>query len=376
MSKTNALDFGTPISHAQAVLALALYGPTFSQLFVSEPGVGKSSLLAALAEYNGDKWRKPGDYYPEDKYQYIYIDAPARDFPDFGMFMVDNATGTVKFYPNNAIMGDPRPKVIMIDERFKATKVLQPIFTRLDQERMFGESPLPEGSIVFSTTNNASDGVGDVILAHSVNRVMVFKLRKSKVDEWSSWALNAGIHPDLIAAAMLNPRFFESYLDGESAADNPYIFHPARPGSFASPRSLAKCHPVVCNMKVAGEELTRAALYGAVGAAAGERLMSVLTMRQDATDPDDVLANPDTAPLPKSVGGVYMTIFNVIAKVVTQDDLSNFVKFMSRTGKVELESVVFTLIMRNKRLAPMGNRNATIRKWAMENIDMLPTATV
>lgn len=376
MSKTNALDFGTPISHAQAVLALALYGPTFSQLFVSEPGVGKSSLLAALAEYNGDKWRKPGDYYPEDKYQYIYIDAPARDFPDFGMFMVDNATGTVKFYPNNAIMGDPRPKVIMIDERFKATKVLQPIFTRLDQERMFGESPLPEGSIVFSTTNNASDGVGDVILAHSVNRVMVFKLRKSKVDEWSSWALNAGIHPDLIAAAMLNPRFFESYLDGESASDNPYIFHPARPGSFASPRSLAKCHPVVCNMKVAGEELTRAALYGAVGAAAGERLMSVLTMRQDATDPDDVLANPDTAPLPKSVGGVYMTIFNVIAKVVTQDDLSNFVKFMSRTGKVELESVVFTLIMRNKRLAPMGNRNATIRKWAMENIDMLPTATV
>lgn len=374
MSKTNALDFGTTVSHAQATLALALYGPYFSQLYISEPGVGKSALLAALAEYFGDKWRRPGDYYPDDKYHYIYIDAPARDFPDFGMFMVDNATGTVKFYPNAAIMGDPRPKVIMIDERFKATKVLQPIFTRLDQERMFGESPLPDGSIVFSTTNNASDGVGDVMLAHSVNRVMMYKLRKPNADTWGGWALEAGIHPDLIAAAVLNPRFFESYLDGESASDNPYIFHPARSGAFVSPRSLAKCDVVVRNMHIAGEELTRAALNGAIGVAAGERLMSVLTMRQDMVDPDIVLATPDTAPLPKTVGGVYMTIFNVIAKVVTQDDLSNFLNYMSRTGKVELESVVFTLIMRNKRLSPLGNRNARIRKWAMENIDMLPGA--
>jgi hypothetical protein len=374
MSKTNALDFGMDINHAQAILAIALYGPSFSQLYISEPGVGKSSLLAGVAEYHGDKWRKVGDYYPEDKYHYIYVDAPARDFPDFGMFMVDNATQTVKFFPSDAMMGDPRPKVIMIDERFKATKVLQPIFTRLDQEKMFGETPLPAGSVVFSTTNNASDGVGDVILAHGVNRVITYKLRKPNAEQWGAWAMEAGIHPDLIAAALLNPRFFESYLDGESAADNPYIFHPARPGAFASPRSLAKCDVIVRNMRIAGEELTRASFNGAIGVAAGERLMSILTMRQDAVDPDVVLATPDTAPLPKSVGGVYMTIFNVIAKVVTQDDLSNFLNYMSRTGKVELESVVFTLIMRNKRLSPLGNRNARIRKWAMENIDMLPNA--
>lgn len=372
MSKSIALDFGTTVNHAQAVLALALYGPSFSQLYISEPGVGKSSLLAAAAEYHGDKWRRPGDYYPDDKYHYIYIDAPARDFPDFGMFMVDNATGTVKFYPNNAIMGDPRPKYIMIDERFKATKVLQPIFTRLDQEKMFGESPLPEGSVVFSTTNNASDGVGDVILAHSINRVMVYKLRKPTMESWCEWAFSAGLHPDLIAAASLNPRFFESYLDGESAADNPYIFHPSRPGSFVSPRSLAKCDIVVRNMQVAGEELTRAALNGAVGVAAGERLMSVLTMRQDMANPDDVLAAPDTTPLPKSVGGLYMTVFNVIAKVQTQDDMSNFVTYISRANSVEMTSVVFSLIMRNKRLTVMGNRNNSIRKWAMENADMLP----
>jgi hypothetical protein len=125
-------------------------------------------------------------------------------------------------------------------------------------------------------------------------------------------------------------------------------------------------------MQVAGEELTRAALNGAVGVAAGERLMSVLTMRQDMANPDDVLAAPDTTPLPKSVGGLYMTVFNVIAKVQTQDDMSNFVTYISRANSVEMTSVVFSLIMRNKRLTVMGNRNNSIRKWAMENADMLP----
>jgi hypothetical protein len=63
-----------------------------------------------------------------------------------------------------------------------------------------------------------------------------------------------------------------------------------------------------------------------------------------------------------------------MAKVQTQDDMSNFISYISRTNNLEMESVLFTLIMRNKRLTTMGNRNHRIRKWAMENPDMLPGA--
>jgi hypothetical protein len=77
--------------------------------------------------------------------------------------------------------------------------------------------------------------------------------------------------------------------------------------------------------------------------------------------------------MPKTVGGLYMTIFNVLDAVKTQDDMSNFMEYMGRGNSVEMESVVFTLIMRHKRLAPMGHRNNRIRQWAMSNTDMLAT---
>jgi hypothetical protein len=371
MSKSSTLKFNKPISHAQAALSLALFGPLFSQLFISEPGVGKSSLLALLAEYFGNKWRKVGDYYPEDKYHYVYVDCPARDFPDFGMYMPNNETESVKFYPNAAIMGDPRPKVIMLDERFKANKVLQPLFTRLDQEKMFGETPLPDGSIVFSTTNNASDGVGDTILAHSVNRVMQYQLGKPRTEDWCEWAFNAGLDPRLIATASMNPRFFESYTDGDSASDNPYIFFPSRSGSFLSPRSLAKCDIIVRNMHIAGEELTRAALSGAVGIASGERIMSCLLLQHDRTPPADIFSDYKSARIPASIGGLYMTIFEALDGIKTQDHMASFLDFMGRTNTVEMESVVFTLLMRSKRLMPMAMRNQRVKDWSQANTDMI-----
>ena len=33
-----------------------------------------SVVLAAIAEDNGDAWRKPGDVCPTDKFDYVYVD--------------------------------------------------------------------------------------------------------------------------------------------------------------------------------------------------------------------------------------------------------------------------------------------------------------
>ena len=60
-----------------------------------------------------------------------------------------------------------KPKVILLDEFMKAPKLLQVIFTRLMLERTVGDTPLPEGSMVFATSNNQSDGLGDGMLAHA-----------------------------------------------------------------------------------------------------------------------------------------------------------------------------------------------------------------
>ena len=204
MSKT--LKFTPSLSFPQLVTTITTFGADVSVLIASEPGVGKSSLLPAIAEFHGDKWRKPGDYFPDDKYVYVYVDCPMMDFADFGMRIPSHDTKTLLFYPSSLFhMDDPRPKVIMFDERFKALKALQPMFTRADLERTIGDTPLPKGSIVFSTTNNASDGVGDNILAHSANRLMQVQMRKPTVDEWCAWATENGLDSRLRAAVALNP---------------------------------------------------------------------------------------------------------------------------------------------------------------------------
>lgn len=373
-TKSRTMTFDTPVTHAQAALLITTCGATVSVLLKGSPGIGKSSVLSGIAEQFGDKWRRAGDNFADDKYQYIYVDCPMMDFADFGMRVPNHESKSLEFYTSSLFcLTDKRPKVIMLDERFKALKALQPLFTRLDLERTVGDIPLPDGSIVFSTTNLASDGVGDNILAHSVNRQMVATLRSPMMEGWCAWAAAAGISPSLIAAAAMNPRFFESYTDGDSAADNPYIFKPSTVGAFLSPRSLSKCDVVVRNMKMLGEDTTRAALSGLVGVAASERLMAVLNLQHDMADRASVLATPATAAVPKTIGGLYMTIFNVLDAIHTQDEMSAFMEYMGRTNSVEMESVVFTLIMRHKRLAPMGNRNNRIRQWAMNNMDMLAT---
>lgn len=371
MSSNKTLQFNPALSFGQLVQAITAFAAETSILIASEPGVGKSSLLPAIAEYHGDKWRKPGDFFPDDKYIYVYVDCPMMDFADFGMRIPSHDTKTLEFYTSSLFhMGDPRPKVIMFDERFKALKALQPMFTRADLERTIGDIPLPKGSMVFSTTNNASDGVGDTVLAHSANRLMQVQMRKPTVDEWCAWATEAGLDAKLRTAVKMNPLFFQSYRDG--FLDNDYIFKPNLGSrAFASPRSLAKCDVVMRNLGKLSEPVAVAALSGLVGDNAAQKLYAVAGLVNDTTPPDEIFADPNTARLPGKAGGVYMTIFTAIDRVQVQDDLTALVTFVKRLGHLEYESLFYSSIMRNPKKKLMGNRNNDCRNWASANLDLL-----
>ena len=73
-------------------------GDTNTIAVISEPGVGKSSLLAMIAEDNGDQWRKVGDDFPTDKYDYIYVDCPVKDMMDVAASIPNHASKTLEYY--------------------------------------------------------------------------------------------------------------------------------------------------------------------------------------------------------------------------------------------------------------------------------------
>lgn len=250
-----------------------------------EPGIGKSSVLKMLEAKMGSA------------YQYIYADCPLMDLPDFAMPMVDAATRTTHFAPSSLWgFNDPRPKVIMLDEVSKAPNVVKPMFTRLMLERCIGEFKLPEGSIVFATGNNASDGVGDTMQGHINNRVTRVPVGKPSVEDFIEYGINNRTNEVILALVHQMPHILNSY---ESDPDNPYIFNPKKnTGAYASPRSLTKAGFIVDKRAELGDELTQVALAGTIGVSLAGDMMAYALIGDKLPSWEQVVKNPEKCPIP------------------------------------------------------------------------------
>ena len=329
-------------------------------LVEGEMGSGKSSILKSLQKIHGDK------------YEYVYLDCPtimegalAMDIP------VHDEKALLTYISARLKLASGKPVMIMLDEFLKTDRLLKKMFTRLVLEKIIGDVALPEGSIVFATSNNASDGVGDTIEAHVGNRVMRIKMAKPTPKEWNLWAGENGISVITRTCVALNSRMLASYLD-EGQEDNPYIFNPRRAGQtqFVSPRSLALADEIIRQKNVLGDELTTAALCGTLGDAAGEMMSSFVQMEKDIIPVDKILKDPTIA-VPDNAGALLMTLFNAVDTLDTQDELSTFMDWANRIQSTEIQGVFFTMLVQSPRTARMALRNTQISKWSEDNYEIL-----
>lgn len=363
MSKIN---FNITVDIDECATAIKTVGDKLTPIIVSEPGVGKSTLLSIIAEKNGDKYRRVGDNFSSDEYDYIYVDCPVKDMMDVAASIPNHETKTLEYYVSSLFrMDSPKKKLIMLDEFLKAPKLMQIIFTRLILERTVGDAPLPDGSIVFATSNNASDGVGDGMLAHVGNRVCTLQMAKPTADKWNVWAGLNKIARPIRAWVSMNPRALHSYLDG-GQDDNPYIFKPSSTSKqFVSPRSLAKASPIVENKDTLGENLMMAMLAGTIGESAARSMAAFIALEGSYPSFKEVLANPKTARMPDDVSAQVMMMFEAVDYLETQDDLNNYMEYVGRIKMTEVQSVFYTMILRTKpRLA---RYNESIKNWARDN---------
>ena len=356
MSKVN---FVNTVSIKELRTLVPLIGSELTPIIQSEPGCGKTSLLSMIREDLGEG------------YDYIYVDCPVKDMQDIGMVIPNHETKTLQYYVAELFKLDsPKPKVILLDEFMKSPKLLQVIFTRLMLERMVGDSPLPKGSIVFGTSNNASDGVGDNMLAHAGNRVCIVRMAKPSVNEWLEWASANGISRVVRAWVTMFPRSLASYIDGNQE-DNPYIFKPNMSGlSFVSPRSLAKCDVIVKNRDVLGENSTMCGLAGTIGHSAAGDMSAFLSLEKSLADVKDIIKKPDTIDVPTDISAQLMIMFQAVDSLETQDELSKFMVFVERLPSSEVQAVFFTMMMRNPKSIRLARNNQKIATWATNNHEL------
>lgn len=366
------------LSLDDVVSLLCIAGAEQAFVLRSEPGVGKSSTLRMKAERNGDKWRKPGDYYPTDKYVYVYFDCPFRDVPDVVSGIPVMETKRIEQFIAAALcMDDPRPKVIMLDEILKSAKLLQLIFMRLLLEHFIGDSPLPEGSIVYGTSNNGADGVGDTVMSHGANRVTFVEVQKPDVTSLCAYMERTKVSGITRAWVTMNPRVLASYRDEGFDDSNPYVFNPRKPNqeSYASPRSIVRNDVYVRNHDKMSDDMLFASMAGTVGASAAADLLVFIRMQASLTPPAKVIKDPLGTPLPTSPAATCLLVQNLCDYVKTQDDLSAACTYINRLEHEELQSMFYHHVTSGSpRIAALAALNPVVTEWIRTHDYELVTA--
>lgn len=354
------INFNTPVDLKDVPGLIATIGHHRTILLRGEPGIGKSTVLRTLRVEMGND------------YDFIYVDCPVMDVSDVVMRIPDHSTKTLQSYVSSLFrMDSPKPKVIMLDEVTKANKLLQIIFTRLMLEQTVGDTELPARSIVFATGNNVSDGVNDTMSAHVLNRLCVINVRKPDAARWNLWATDNSVSRSIRAWVAMNPSSLASYLDG-GQEENPYIFQPGRPTvSFVTPRSLVGADEVVKNRDKLGNYVTQAALAGLCGAAFADSIAAFMSMEKELLSVKTIIADPANVPMPEKPAALFMTMFNAVDTIETQDDLSNFMTFVKRIKSEEVQECFFTMAFQSKRTAKLARTNNDLREWGMKHIELL-----
>lgn len=363
MSMTNAYNFA--VNHHEAAMLVKTNGNKVSYIFEGEPGVGKSSILRTLKEEMGTS-----------DYDFIYIDVPLKDIPDIALSMPDHEQKITRAFINEIWLGtDPnKKKVILVDEVFKGTDFVKLMMNRLLLEQQVGDYKLPEGSIVFGTTNFATDGVGDRTNAHTNSRVVRVPMRKSTGDEWIHWAVDAGIHELVITWAKQNPAIFHSYKDTEFDArahkDGQgifhYIFHPQHNNAYyVCPRTLELASHQIKNMDATGDALMTKALIGTVGAKAALDMSAMFALGSDLPTLDDIVTAPDKARVPRSAPAQLMLVFKSL-QYIADDNVDAFATYFQRLPKEVMSTWIKTIVSSDK-VKSIALKNQQIKTFAISN---------
>lgn len=339
---------------AELIMAVGTHSTVLAQ---GEMGIGKSSILKFMREKLGDK------------YHYCYGDMTTKDVGDFLIPKIRTLDGTevTSFIPNEEFgFHLNKPVVLMLDEIGKASKAVMNACLRLMLERQLSTYSLPKGSIVFATTNLATEGIGDNLPPHARNRISVIKVRKPSAEEWiENYALDAGILPEVILTVKQFPQMFASFEDAQDPKDNEYIYDPRSPRpAFVTPRSMERASQILAMTKGMPDSVINHALIGTFGTRATYDMMAMVRLAQDLPAWDKIIADPEKTNIPESPSAVCMLVYSAVQRV-EKDNINKWVKYMNRLSK-EAQGLFATSVMRTKKASTVGTSQEFI-KWATAN---------
>lgn len=341
------------VNFQQAVKLIISVGRTNTVMVRGEPGCAKSSIGAVVARALDMK--------------FVYIDAPVTDIPEIGMPTVVNGRTFTALHEQ---WSPDVPCVYMIDELSKATGPAKLTFTRFLLERNIAGYQVHPNSIIMGTGNLSTDAVGDTMQGHTNNRITNVQIRKPTTEEWVDWGINNSINPLVLAWVDQFPESMETYTD-KSSIDNKYIFNPkTRTQAFVSPRSLELVSKIIDKRDELGDELTRIAMCGTVGASAGMDMSAWFSLSDKLPRREAVLKTPELALLPTNVAAQLMMVFSLIAAV--DDKVLNFDSIFTYVLRMPIElQAVFGRSIARSPARDIAFKSSRFTTWLANSSAML-----
>lgn len=351
------LNFGSSITLKQFADAIVTTGKEVTIIGQGEMGIGKSSVLKTVAKMLPD-------------YNTAYIDCTLLDLGDFALPYTKDETKmkVTKFAPNaRFMMHEDKPVIVMLDEIGKAMKSVKNVLLTLMLEHRIGDHYLPEGSIVFGTTNLMSEGVGDLMEAHARNRVCFVTIAKPEADEWiENFAVPNNLDATVTAWVKQFPHCLASFTDS-SQRENPYINNPSRAGqtAFVTPRSLEKASKVAEKRSILGEAVTISMLTGIIGESAARDMQSFFTVADKLPSWDVIMKSPETTALPSDTVAKCILVFSALSRV-ENDTLSPWMKYVKRMD-MEWQALFAKSLVSSPLKQSMAFSNGDFKSWALTN---------
>ena len=343
----------TEVSLAEAEEAILAFGNQNAIHLVGEPGVGKTAMFERIVAKTG--------------FRGVYIDTPNTELGDIGIPMPNHETKTTSLYPNEA-WGFHRnePLCIFIDEFTKPSSMaVQNMLHPLLNERRIGGCRQHPDTIIVTAGNNSTDGVGDMLKAHSLNRITVVPVRKPTSEEWIEWGAVNGIAAEALAWVKAYPHALASYRDA-GQAENPYIFNPKTPQkSFVSPRSLHRASNILTKRHLVTRNMLIAGLTGTIGEAAARDLIAYVEVADSLPTWDEIMADPKGAKLPTSPAALNIMAYGAMQRI-ERNNIGKWFEYLKRTPK-ELQSVFCLSTSKNDEKKNILLTSGAFVDWMRQN---------
>ena len=317
----------TPRAAAKAIRSLVLARQPVC--LWSPPGIGKSSLMSQLAT--------------AESLSLIDLRLVTLDPTDLrGLPAISADRTRTQWIPPEFLPTDGRG-ILFLDELNRAPMLVQNAALQLVLDRRLGAYTLPDGWTVAAACNYSTDGGGvQKMTAALTSRFATHLHLKVDIDDWSIWALGAGLEPVTRAFIRFRPDLLHQFDRNAT--------------SFPCPRTWEFVSRITAQQPDADVEL--AIMAGAVGQAAALEYCAFLKLYRTLPSVDAILLDPMRAHLPKPEdSATAYAIASALARKATDQNAARVIQYLDR---LPLEYGVFAVRDMTARDAAICSTHAFI----------------